>query len=132
MGVNLMDKKKRVESNTFSFIKENILTITDLTRTNKLSEILNQYAGKETSEVYVIQNVKNRDAVGVLVDMEHYQRLLRLQEIIEETTDAYMYQVALERKQDKAVIPLSEVVNNDDFDLNELKNSLEDIELDED
>lgn len=132
MSVNLMDKKKRVESNTFSFIKENILTITDITRTNKLSEILNQYAGKETSEVYVIQNAKNRDAVGVLVDMEHYQRLLRLQETIEEATDAYIYQVALERKEDKAFIPLSEVVKDDDFDLNELMDGLDNIELDED
>jgi hypothetical protein len=132
MGVKLMDNKKRVESNTFSFIKDNILTITDITRTNKLSEILNQYAGKETSEVYVIQNVKNRDAVGVLVDMEHYQRLLRLQEIIEEATDTYMYQVALERKEDKTCIPLSEVVKDDDFDLNELMDSLDDIDLDED
>lgn len=132
MGVKLVDKKKRVESNTFSFIKDNVLTITDLTRTNKLSEILNQYAGKETSEVYVIQNSKNRDAVGVLVDMEHYQRLLRLQEIIEETTDAYMYQVALERKKDKTFIPLSEVVKDDDIDLKELVDSLNEVELDED
>lgn len=132
MSVKLVDKKKRVESNTFSFIKDNVLTITDLTRTNKLSEILNRYAGKETSEVYVIQNSKNRDAVGVLVDMEHYQRLLRLQEILEETTDAYMYQIALERKNDKAFIPLSEVVGDEDFDLNELIDSLGDVELDED
>lgn len=132
MGAKLMDKKKRVESNTFSFIKDNVLTITDLTRSNKLSEILNHYAGKETSEVYVIQNSKNRDAVGVLVDMEHYQRLLRLQEIIEETTDAYLYRIALERKKDTAYIPLSEVVGDDDFDLNELIDSLDEVELDED
>ncbi len=132
MGVTFVNKKKPVNSSTFNFIKDNILTITDITRSNKLSEILNQYAGKETSEVYIIQNNKNRNAVGVLVDLEHYARLLKLQEAIEQAADEYMYQIALSRKDDKATVSLSDVVEDGDFSLDELISGLNDVELDED
>jgi hypothetical protein len=131
MSATQMNKKKRVNSSIFSFIKDNVLSITDITRSNKLSEILNQYAGKETSEVYVIQNNKNRDAVGVLVDLEHYERLLKLQEAIDQATDEYMYQIALSRKDDKATVSLLDVVEDADFNLDELTSSLSDVELDE-
>ena len=74
--VSVSAVKKPITSTTLNFVRENVLSITDLTRTNKLSEILNRYAGEETEEVFIIQNNKNRDAIGVLVDLEHYQRLL--------------------------------------------------------
>ncbi|HHV16977.1 MAG TPA: hypothetical protein GXX58_10500 [Gelria sp.] len=109
-----------------------MLNITELTRTNKLSEILNKYAGEETSEVFIIQNNKNREAVGVLVDLEHYQRLLRIQEAVEQSVDETMYQIAVERINEKADTPLTDVIENADFELNSLLKFLPDVELDED
>ena len=97
-----------------------------------LSEILNKYAGKETSEVYVIQNSKNRNAVGVLVDLEHYERLLRIQEALEQAIDESMTNLVLSRKNEIADIALFEVIEDNDFDLDDLVKALPDIELDED
>lgn len=131
MSVNAV-KKTSITSNTLNFVKENVLNITELTRTNKLSEILNKYAGEETSEVFIIQNNKNRNAVGVLVDLEHYQRLLRIEEAVEQSIDETMYQIAVERINEKADIPLTDVIGNEDFELNSLLKSLPDVELDED
>lgn len=129
MSVNAV-KKPSITSTTLNFVKENVLSITELTRTNKLSEILNKYAGEETSEVFVVQNNKNRDAVGVLVDLEHYQRLLRIQEVVEQCVDETMYQIAIERINEKADIPLTDVIDSEDFELDSLFKSLP--ELDED
>jgi len=130
--MNLLANNKKVTSATFSFLKENVLSVTDLTRSNKLSEILNKYAGPETSEAFVIQNNKNRDAVGVLLDLEHYQRLLRLEEAIEQATDDYIHQLALARQDEKTNTPLTEVIHEDDFNFSELISSLSDFTLDED
>ncbi len=131
MSVNNV-KKPSITSTTLNFVKENVLNITELTRTNKLSEILNKYAGEETSEVFIIQNNKNREAVGVLVDLEHYQRLLRIQEAVEQSVDETMYQIAVERINEKADTPLTDVIENADFELNSLLKFLPDVELDED
>lgn len=127
-----MSKTRLVNSKTFNFLKENVLNVTDLTRSNRLSEILNKYAGEKTEEVYVIQNTKNRNAAGVLVDLEHYQDLIRMQELLEQTLDDYMYRIALERQGDDPSIPLTEVVEEGDFDFNELIKSIDGFELDED
>lgn len=66
----------------------------------------------------------------VPLDVSHVA--YKKQEIIEETKDAYMYQIALKRKKDKTLIPLAEVVGDEDFDLNELVDSLDNVELDKD
>lgn len=130
--MSAIDVNKKPTSSTFRFLKENVLSVTDLTRTNKLSEILNQYAGEETPEIYVIQNHKNRNAIGVLVDLEHYERLLKIQEAVEQSTDEIMYEIAMQRINEKANIPLGKVLDDSDFDFNELVKSLPNTKLDED
>ncbi len=129
--MDIMNRKKIATSQTLNFLKDNVLTVTDLTRSNRLSEILNKYAGEETSEIYVIQNAKNRDATAVLVDLEHYVRLLKIQEVFEKTLDEHMYQIALQRKDEKAVLSLSEVIDANDFELDELINSITNLDLDD-
>ncbi len=131
MSVDIINKKKIATSQTLNFLKDNVLTVTDLTRSNRLSEILNKYAGEETSEIYVIQNAKNRDATAVLVDLEHYVRLLKIQEVFEKTLDEHMYQIALQRKDEKAVLSLSEVIDANDFELDKLIDSITNLELDD-
>lgn len=55
------------------------------------------YAGDETSEVFVIQNAKKRNAVGVLLDLEYFERLLRLQEVFEKAADDVLIKTIRER-----------------------------------
>ncbi len=131
MSAVLANKKKVASSSTLNFLKKNVLSVTDLTRSNKLSEILNIYAGKETSEIFIIQNNKNRNAIGVLVDLEYYERLLRLQEAVEQVTDDYMYQLALARQHEKTDLSLGEVVELEDYNLDDLIAGLGEIEIDE-
>lgn len=123
---------KKISSNMLEFLQDNVLNITDLTRTNKLSEILNKFAGEETNEVFVVQNHKNKDATGVLVDLEHYMKLLKLKEIIEHAIDEHMDNVTMERKDDISDIPLRTVIKDDDnIDYDYIFNNLDKIELED-
>jgi hypothetical protein len=124
--------KNKISSSTFEFLQKNVLSITDLTRTNKLSEILNNFSEAETDEVYVVQNHKNKDATGVLVDLEHYIKLLKLAELIEDSVDEQMLQVVMERRDDQADIPLRGVIKDDeDIDYDDIFNKLNEIDLED-
>ncbi len=124
--------KNKIDSSILEFLQKNVLNITDLTRTNKLSEILSKFSGKETDEVFIVQNNKNKTAMGVLVDLEHYMRLLKLEEQVEREIDDDVYELALERKDDEADIPLNEVISDDnDIDYDYIFSNFDDIELEE-
>lgn len=122
---------KNISTDTIDFLKKNVLSVTELTRTNKLSEILNSYAVKESSEVYIVQNNKNKNAKAVIVNLEQYERLLKIDEIIEQAIDESVFNMALERKDDKADIPLTEAIDDEDFDLDYVMKNLDEFELDE-
>jgi hypothetical protein len=133
VSVEIMDNpKKKVTRSTLNFLKDNVLGVTDLTRTNKLSEILNSFAGAESDEVYIIQNYKNKDATGVLIDLEHMDRLLAIEEFYEKMVDDYMYQIALERKDEVANIPLESVIGDENLNIDDILTLVDTLELDED
>lgn len=134
MSELVMKKSKKITSTSLDFIKDNILSISDLTRTSKLSEILNMYAGTISDEVFVIKNNKVKDAVGVLVDYERFVYLIKVEEILEKSIDNYMYKIAFERKNKidlEKPVSLSEIVQEGDFDFNSLIANLEKFDLDE-
>lgn len=124
--------KNNVDADTLEFLQKNVLNITDLTRTNKLSEVLNKFAEKETDEIFVVQNHKNKAASAALVDLKHYKKLLKLEEIFEQSIDEYMDHLALERKKDVADIPLRKVLEDDEkMDFEDILQNFDDIELEE-
>jgi hypothetical protein len=131
--IRVSNTNYKVTSKSLEFVKENTLSVTELTRTPKLTEILNKYAGNTSEEIYIIRSNRNKDAVGVLVDYDRFLRLLKAEEIIEEVIDNHMFQVALERHKSKRIeqIPLSEVVQEDDFDIESLHANLDKFELDD-
>lgn len=130
--VSVLMKDKKLDSSVLEFLQNNVLTITDLTRTNKLSEILNTFAGEETDEFYVVQNHKNKNATGVLVDLEHYLKLLKMEEMYEQAIDDHMYDVVKERKDDVADIPLEDVLKDDDeIDYKYIYANVDKIELED-
>ena len=54
----------------------------------------------------------------------------KLTETVEQLTDELMYEIASKRKDEKAEIPLSKVVDEDDFTLEDLFADLDNLELD--
>lgn len=86
-----------ITSSTLDFIKNNVLSITDSTRTNKLSEILDSYANGKSEDIFIVKNSRNRDAQGAIVDIELLFELLELREAVFEAADRVVEKIAQER-----------------------------------
>ncbi|OUS75161.1 hypothetical protein B1748_18675 [Paenibacillus sp. MY03] len=107
-----------VTSEMLAFIKNQVLTVTDITRSTKLTEILDLYAAKLPSEdVFVVQNSRNKDAQAVIADLEYFQELLMYKEAVEQSIDEVMHQLVLERKDKPAEIDLAHVIADQDLDM---------------
>jgi len=120
--------KKTASADALEFVKENVLSISDLTRTKKLSHILDSYAGNTNDQIFIVQNSKNRKAQAVLSDLDYFLDLLNCREAIEEAVDQLSYELALERKDDQATIPLDQVIRDHSLDVDhimELADALE-------
>lgn len=95
-GVGIMENRP-ITASMLEFIKNNVLSITDLTRSNKLSEILESYANRKSNEIFIVKNNRNRDAQGALIDIELLTELLTIRESVFEAADKLIEEVALER-----------------------------------
>ncbi len=124
-----MPQKDFLTSRLFDFLKNNVLNISELTRTKKLTEILDQFAEGKSQEVYVIQNSKNRNAQGVLIDLEFFQELLMFRQWFEEAHDAVVYQMALERKDEEATISMAAVMKKNDLNVDEVMALVDEVEI---
>ena len=121
-----------INSDTIRFIQENVLNVADLARTTKLTEILDRYADRKSTEAYVIQNGRTRNAKGVLIDLEYFEELLLYKEAIEEAMDQIVYKVALDRKDASADISLEQAIQELDFDSQDLDDVIKLVEEVED
>jgi hypothetical protein len=125
------DRKKTIKSDMIKFLKDQVLTVTDLTRTSKLTDILDSYADKVSPEVFVVQNTKKKNSKAVISDLEYFQELLIYKELVDEAIDDVMYQMALERKGDVANISLAKIIDDHDLDIDEVLALSEVIEEEE-
>jgi hypothetical protein len=124
-----MDYQKNITSaDHLSFVREKILSVSDLTRTKKLTEILNLYAADISEEVYVIQNSKNKKASAVISDLEYFQELLLVKEAVEDAVDQLIYDVAIDRKDDPADINLNQIIRGGNLDQDRILDILKAIE----
>jgi hypothetical protein len=114
------DRKKTIKSDMIKFLKDQVLTVTDLTRTSKLTDILDSYADKVSPEVFVVQNTKKKNSKAVISDLEYFQELLIYKELVDEAIDDVMYQMALERKGDVTNISLAKIIADHDLDIDEV------------
>ena len=133
LGLGVTDleiKSPNITSGVLDFIKNNVLNITDITRTSRLTEILDSYANNVSDQIYIIQNSRNKDAQGVLVDIELFQQLLISNQVIEEAIDDIVYQMALERQHDVADIEIEDVLDDMDLDFDEIMQMAKEVELD--
>ncbi|RYG72948.1 hypothetical protein EU245_08375 [Lentibacillus lipolyticus] len=130
MGVNLMPGKERpmVNTNMLDFLRNNVYSVTEITRQNKLSDILDLYSGKVTDEVFVIQNGKKKNAQAVIADLEYFEELLTLKEEVDQAFDQIALEEAGERVNHKADRPLIDVFDEEDIDVDSLLDQLEEDE----
>lgn len=92
-----MSAKKNVTTDILKFLSEQVLTVTQLKRTKKLSEILDSYGKEKSTDVYVVQNTK-KPGKAVIVDLNFFQELLAYKEAIDWSIDQVIEEVALEKK----------------------------------
>lgn len=64
----------------------------------------------------------------MIADLEFFEELLSYKEAVDEAMDQMMYQVALERKDDPAEIPLAQVVSELDLDVSRIARLSEFVE----
>ena len=122
---------KNVTSGTLEFIQDNVLNVTELVRTKKLTQILDQFADVKSMDVYVVQNDKKRNARGVIVDFEYFQELLSYKEAVDAAIDEQIEQVALSRINEPANTTLEDLLKDEDITFEEIKARMNEIELDE-
>lgn len=134
MSIGMVEKERKhptVTSNVLEFIEDYIVSITDLTRSRKLSEILESFSGKICSDIYIVQNNKNKDAKAVIADLEYFKSLLKYKEAVEDAIDQNMYQIVLERQNEVADIPLAQVLEGENFTLKEILTLAGEIEVED-
>jgi hypothetical protein len=127
VGVKVLTKEQHpvANTNTFHFLKKNVLSVTDISRSKRLSEILDRFSNGISDEVFVIQNAKKKDAQAVIVDIDYFEQLLQMKEVIDEALDQIAMEDAYARKNKPANQTLSDIFDEDDINVNELMMLLE-------
>lgn len=118
-GILNMPAYRSLTSEFLKFYKNNTLNITDITRSSRLTEILNSFSTAiPNEEVFIVQNTKIKNAQAVLADLDYFEELLMYKEAVELAMDEVVYQMTLERKDEIANIPMAKLIedNNLDFD----------------
>ncbi len=130
--LSIKDKfKAKVTTGVLSFLRDNVIGVTELTRENRLNEILNQYSVGISTDVYIIQNHKKKNALAVLSDLDFFEQLLKYKEAVEDSIDNYMFKIALERQDDEANIPLTAVLEGEDFNVEDIINRASELEIED-
>jgi len=116
------------------FLKNNVLNISEITRQNKLTAILNSFAGKKTEEVYIVQNSKNKDAQAAIIDLEYLMELIEYKNkfitAVEEAADDIVYDMALQREGAPASKTIGEVAAQLDLSWDEIMVAKNRVEID--
>lgn len=121
----------KMRTDSLRFLRERVLTVTDIMRTKKLTEILDEYSKGESEDVFVVENTRNKKAKAILLDFEYFERLLTYEEAIENTMDELMYKKTLERKDQPTTIDVADVIDQLQLDVEDIIRMSETVEEDE-
>lgn len=120
--------KKHVTSDALDFIRHNVYNVSDMTRKNKLTEILQKFV-KPTDEAFVIENTRDKEAKGVLIDLKYFEQLLKYKEAVDQAIDQAVDEEAIRRiesgKADQT-ISLDEALSGVDVDWDAIDKELND------
>ncbi|MGA8943760.1 MAG: hypothetical protein WB502_13765 [Thermoactinomyces sp.] len=123
-----MTPKKRVTTDILKFLNEKVLTVTQLTRSKKMTEILDSYSNeKKSTDIYVVQNVK-KPGKAVIADLEYFQELLEYKEAVDCALDEAVEELALERMETIADIPLARVIQDNQLDIERIRKMVDEVE----
>lgn len=115
------------------FFQNNVLSVTDLTRSNKLSEILESFSNRKSEDIYLVQNTRNRSAMGAIIDVELLEELLAIRESIAGAVDEAVERSAADRVESfQAKYPISNVLFDmgiEDIDVDEIKKLSDELEI---
>ncbi|MBP3038002.1 hypothetical protein J9303_00575 [Bacillaceae bacterium Marseille-Q3522] len=125
--MNKFNEKPSISVDTINFLMKNVYNVSDLTRKNKLTEILQRFV-KPTEEVFIVQNAKNKDAQAALINLKYFEELLRIKEMMDQAIDQVAEKEAADRlkKGKKEKFTLSDVLDDDDIDFDQLNLELKD------
>lgn len=116
------------------FLRNNVYNISEITRQNKLTEILNSFSGEKTEEVFIVQNSKSKDAQGALVDVEFLVELLEYKRIfleaLEDAKDEMVYETAIQRKNAPATKNIGQVAAQFDLSWDDIVEAKKRVEID--
>lgn len=122
-----MTAKKRVTSAILSFLNDRVLTVTQLTRGKKMSEILDSYAVEKNTDVYVVQNTK-KPGKAVIADLAYFQELLEYKEAVDWSLDQAIEQEVWERRETQANMSLAEVIEQNQLDVERIFELVDEVE----
>lgn len=122
-----MKAKKRVTTDILKFLSDRVLSVTQLTRSKKLTEILDSYSQEKSMDVYVIQNTK-KPGKAVIVDLAFFQELLEYKEAVDWALDHAIEEVTMERKDTVADIPLAQVIQDNQLDVDLIMKLVNEVE----
>jgi hypothetical protein len=105
-----MDKPITLTLDILQFIQQNVLNVSEITRTTKLTEILDSYTDKKSEEVYIIQNTRNKGARGVFLDLDYFAELIAIKQLVEESADLIVERTAHDRIHKTAGIGLDTAI----------------------
>lgn len=133
-GIPLTKNETQNIVHTLDFIRKNVLNISDVTRTTKLTEILNSFSGVKSEEIFIVQNSKSKDAQGALVDVDYLVELLKYKAVFEETLqeaqDELLVQAVLERQGAVATRTLGDVAAQLNLSWDEIIEAKDRVEID--
>lgn len=95
--VAALDDSKQITSSMIGFVKKNVVSVTELTRTKKLSQILDGFSNRKSEEIFLVQSTRNKDGLGAIIDVDLLEELLLLREVIAEAADRIVEATAAER-----------------------------------
>jgi len=117
-----------------NFLNKNVYNISDLTRQNKLTDILNTFSGQKTDEIYIVQNSKSKNAQGAFVDVEYLLELIdykkKYLQVLEDARDEIVYDLAVSREDHVATKTIGEVANQFDLSWDEIMDAKKRVEID--
>ncbi|WP_240414951.1 hypothetical protein [Paenibacillus periandrae] len=107
-----MEKPTGVPLDLLNPILKNLINVSEVSRTEKLSEILDSYANKQNNDIYTIQNTGNKQARGIVVDLDYFLELIYIRRLVEESDAVSVDPAALDSFKKTAIAKVDEAADN--------------------
>lgn len=117
-------KKKSVET----FLSNESLVI-DSSLNNDLNDLVNK-ALIDPSKIKILRSSLTNEMQGIVLDVDLFKAMLSNHMAVQEATDEYMLEIASQRKDHRADIPLAKVIEELELDVCEIFSLVDTIEED--